>query len=555
MILVLALGFRLYGVGFGLPEIYHADEPIVVNHALAYGTGDLNPHFFIIPPLTSYILFFLYVAYYSFLNFFNVINGTEEFAASFLKDPTVFYIIGRVMVGSIPSLLSICFTYKLSSMFFSRKASLYACLIMSVAFLNVINAHYIYTDNLLVMFMLLAYVVMATLIEKPSRGWYILSAICIGVAIATKYNMTVLVGPFLLAHLYVKTGNIKTVIDLNLLLCAIVTVLTFIICNPYSILDGKFFLSTVLGMRSHGGGFTGWSYHIFYSVFEGIGSFVTILGIVGLFVALKGQPKRMVFFIAFPVLFYLHLVVKAQVHPRYALALIPFLSIGAGFLLFDYIFTQFKSRITHFFIFIAALLALIPTISKSIKGDILFASQDTRSCATEWIKENLPISAKIALDSTFFGPQLTQTVAQFKEKQTIINKQPELKQLKKRKLDLQIKAVKDEKTYEVYYLVTGNEDSGQFLKFWPVIDNNIDELKRNGIQYVVFNNMTMTKDMKRFHEEIDELFDPVAQFSPYKDERFRDPYDDIEVTCMPIKAKELTMRQRTGPCITIYRLK
>ena len=120
---------------------------------------------------------------------------------------------------------------------------------------------------------------------------------------------------------------------------------------------------------------------------------------------------------------------------------------------------------------------------------------------------------------------------------------------------MQIKAVKDGKTYEVYYLVTGNEDSGQFLKFWPVIDNNIDELKRNGIQYVVFNNMTMTKDMKRFHEEIDELFDPVAQFSPYKDERFRDPYDDIEVTCMPIKAKELTMRQRTGPCITIYRLK
>ena len=52
-ILALAFLLRLVGVQFGLPHLYHADEPIVVNHAVAYGAGDFNPHFFKIPPLVK----------------------------------------------------------------------------------------------------------------------------------------------------------------------------------------------------------------------------------------------------------------------------------------------------------------------------------------------------------------------------------------------------------------------------------------------------------------------------------------------------------------------
>ena len=64
MIILLGAVLRLWGISFGLPYQFHQDEPIIVNHALAYGTGDFNPHFFIIPPLTSYILFFFYGIYF-----------------------------------------------------------------------------------------------------------------------------------------------------------------------------------------------------------------------------------------------------------------------------------------------------------------------------------------------------------------------------------------------------------------------------------------------------------------------------------------------------------
>ena len=66
LVLILLLGFSLRFVAswFGLPHLYHADEPIVVNHALAYGAGDLNPHFFKIPPLVSYLLCGVYGIFY-----------------------------------------------------------------------------------------------------------------------------------------------------------------------------------------------------------------------------------------------------------------------------------------------------------------------------------------------------------------------------------------------------------------------------------------------------------------------------------------------------------
>ena len=79
--MTLAFALRLWSVNFGLPYIYHADEPIVVHHALAYGTGDFNPHFFRIPPLVSYLLFICYGIYFlmgSALGFFQSIQDFEQ---------------------------------------------------------------------------------------------------------------------------------------------------------------------------------------------------------------------------------------------------------------------------------------------------------------------------------------------------------------------------------------------------------------------------------------------------------------------------------------------
>src|SRR5262249_49500802 len=60
VILALALIIRLVGIQFGLPYVYFTDEALLVNHAVAFGTGDLNPHFFGYPSLYMYVLFVIY---------------------------------------------------------------------------------------------------------------------------------------------------------------------------------------------------------------------------------------------------------------------------------------------------------------------------------------------------------------------------------------------------------------------------------------------------------------------------------------------------------------
>ena len=45
LILAVALGLRLWGIGFGLPHRYHIDEPYSVIGALRTASGDFTPRY------------------------------------------------------------------------------------------------------------------------------------------------------------------------------------------------------------------------------------------------------------------------------------------------------------------------------------------------------------------------------------------------------------------------------------------------------------------------------------------------------------------------------
>jgi len=425
--------------------------------------------------------------------------------------------------------------------------------VAAIAFLNVVNAHYIYTDNLLVLFILLSYIAMANLIERGRLKDYILSGILIGIATAVKYNAALLVAPFFISHLLVNKGdNRNKLFDSKLFVFAGVVALTFIICNPYSVLDWKFFLGSVTGKIRHG--YLGWSHHITYSMFEGVGIMPTLLGIIGLGAVLGKKFKETLFLISFPAVFYIHLIFASQPFSRYVLVLIPFTAMYSGFLLFDYIYPRSERKILKLSVVAIAVLTILPTTVKSIKADMLFSGEDTRVIAADWIKANVPPGTKIAFDSVFFAPAVSQTLEQLESKREILTRQPELKGLKGRKLDLQIKAFKEDKTYRIYYLGEDTEVTGQFLSYWPAIESSSADLKKYEIEYVVFNNMTMSERIKDLHKEIAEKIKPEKVFSPYKDGNFRRSYDETAMTCIPAKDKELFSRTRTGPAIIIYKV-
>src|SRR5215813_7383833 len=65
-ILVIALALRVWALDFGLPYLYHPDEPNKIEIAQnILKTGDLNPHYFRKPTLLIYANALLYIPYYA----------------------------------------------------------------------------------------------------------------------------------------------------------------------------------------------------------------------------------------------------------------------------------------------------------------------------------------------------------------------------------------------------------------------------------------------------------------------------------------------------------
>lgn len=550
LIIVSGFAFRITGINFGLPYQFHQDEPIIVNHALAYGSGDLNPHFFAIPPLTSYILFILYGAYFIFGKLFFFFANPKIFAESFFIDPSVFYIIGRIFIGVIPGTLAVFFTYLLCRrMLLSIPTALYSCSIIAFSFINVTDSHFIYTDMLLLTSIILTVSQIIKTRNIPSLKNYIATAALIGFAIAIKYNAAILIIPALLMHFQLSLEKKGDLINKKLVLSFCAVIFTFIIANPFALLDFNSFIHLLLKQKG-AGEYIGWTHHIFYSLKEGLGSNFLIIGISGLIIFALKLKKIGLIFLSFPIVFYLHLVFLSQKFPRYIIPLTPFLAIGAGYLLYELVFPKIKARVFKFLFIIFSFCLLIPCIAKDLKIDSLFLSKDTRIEAKTWIEKNLDKNLKIALDHTFFRPAISQNSRQLKTKLESLDKHS----LEYKKLALAIAAKTQDQGNYIYFLSNDNPEIG-YLNSKPKLPFNLKKLKDEGISYVIINFSDQNKENEFFYQQLNQNAKLIASFSPYNDNSVKMSSDQIATTCVPVISKEVFSRSKLGPAMKIYELK
>lgn len=559
VILLTGLVLRLWGIGFGLPYLFHQDEPIVVNHAMAYGAGDLNPHFFAIPPLTSYLLFIVYAFLFLAGKLFGAWPDAGAFAVSFFTDPGPFYLAGRIFIGVIPGILCVSSTWFFARKFISEKGALFAAAIMSLSFLNVVNSHYIYTDMLLTLCVILAISRFFELYNDPSMLNYVLAGALCGLAAGIKYNGILLALPFVLAHFLgqaARGGRIsRQIFSAKLWTGVVVSPAVFLLTNPFMIIDFQGFYSSV---KTQSGAFwpTGWGHHFFYSIVEGISLPVALAAVSGLVLLALRKGKGLVL-VSFPVLYYIVIVHKSQHFARYVLPLIPFFAVGAGYLLFNIIYPRFKDRLWKGLIAGLSVILLMPTFIKSVKADMLFSSTDTRVSASAWIKNNLPEGSRIACDSTNFRPALRQPYSQLEIKKAFLGSQSGLGPLKAKKLSFQMRALRqlDVPDYPVYFLFEEPAEEGQFLNTIPALPFDKDALYEEGIDYVAVNEQLVFPAKTGFIEDIEDDAEIIMVFSPYYDGRYRATSDATATTCIPVKSDELFKRRSAGPALKLYRLK
>jgi hypothetical protein len=594
VLLVTALMLRLFGIQFGLPYLYHADEPIVVNHALAYGSGDLNPHFFRIPPLVSYVLFVLYGIFFLAGKVAGLFASIREFETSFYADPTAFYLIARIVLGAVTGTLTVWAFSHLIRRHFDRSLALMGAFFLTVCFIHVRDSHYVYADIPLVLVIVLTFGALFNLADQSgSLKRHLGVGALIGLATAVKYNGCFLVVPYLflcfvfsgsLLGLWVRSLSFprrrESILDPRLrhsgmtgeqspketqwaqaiirclspstylMAAAVAAFVVYAALNPYSLLDFRFFLQE---MRSEAGAHsgTGWLHHFRYSLAGGVGWPLLAASCLGLVKSFVVRDAKRLALAVFLISYYFVIVLGGQYPERYVLPLVPAVLFFAA----DFLLWYCRRFVPWRWLRVAVMFAAaMPTMISTLLVINLADRPDTRTQARAWIEQNIPNNSRIALDTDLFMPKLGFSREQLLEKRGQAGEGGAFSGGRSRKLDyLLSQSGSDWHGYNLFFLTTDPKVERPFFSR-PELAYDWDALKQKGIEYIVVAKTEPDSWQAPFFRELPHITKLVEAFNPYRKGKFEFSLDPYAVTGLPFLPEDLASRQSPGPPVEIYRI-
>lgn len=551
-ILLLALGLRLTSIQFGLPHLYHADEPIVVNHALVYGSGDLNPHFFKIPPLISYLLFAVYGIFFLAGNLTGAFADVQAFEQLFYQDPSIFYLIARIFFGAFAGTLTIALYYRLIKRYFSAAHALCGSFFFSVYFLHVRDSHYIYADIPLLLLFPLIFSVLWSFLDKPDLRKVLGAGFLIGAAAAVKYNGFFAWIPALAIFYAVRK---KLTLVLTIPICLGAAAAAFFIFNPYALFDAGTFIRELRQQGQSMSG-AGWIHHLRYSLPEAAGIPMLLAAAAGV---IFGQdvfrnPKKLSLFI-FLIGYYAVLAMKGQHYDRYVLPLtLQVVFFAAEFILA--VSSRMPALKNKRGILLLTLAVALPSLQKDFLWLSIMRAPDVRTQAKSWVEENIPSGSRIALDWEFYQPRLLLTRDQLLSKLHAVER-ADLSAAKKRRLEHRIKQVSAEvPQFELYNLKTDPGAAESFLLNPPELPYQVEALKARGVRYVILAAYSRHPGTlrERFYNEVKTQGKLLREFSPYHDASRRFSPDQQPLTGGPFLLRDLKARKSNGYLLQVYQI-
>lgn len=407
-IILLALILRVYGLHFGLPYMYKADEKATLHPAAnMVATGDPNPHFFTYPSLYIYLQAIIRLLVKLFTTPWRDGLSPEQ-------RHTIFVLAGRLLTAAL-GISTVFLTYLAGERLFNTRTGLVAASLLAVTFLHAQYSHYVTPDVPSAFFTMGCALFAARALHTDKRIDYLLAAMAAGLASGTKYNAGLVLILALLAYLLNRTRP-REFFTLNLALIILVALLTFLVVTPYSLLDARTFLADMRGIMDHyttgHPGFEGtdnWRYYIAYLFNEGLGIPLALTSALGFFYVISKHTKNDLFLLPFPLTYYLMLSAVPVRFVRNLMPILPFLALFGGRGL-DSLFTWMEGKRPLRGGAIAALLTLLLVIhptAKIVRYDHLLTQKDTRTSALEWVEEHIEPQSKIALE--IHGPPLDHT--------------------------------------------------------------------------------------------------------------------------------------------------
>lgn len=445
LILIFAFALRVYGLNWDQGYHLHPDERAIViaSLPLQFPTtisqflsvqSSLNPHFFAYGSLPMYLLkgiATLLTHFYALSSSYDHINLIGRFLSALFDTGTVFliFILGKKL--------------------FSKTIGLAASLFYAISVFPIQAAHFYAVDTILTFFILFTLYLLILFYEKPSKKRALIAGFLIGVSLATKTSALVLivsVGTVLLSEfilIFIKNPHkpkvwfphipklIKTLFA-NGLIILIVSVLSFLIFEPYALLDSKeFWRQTLQQSQMTHNAFT------FPYTLQYVGKIPYWHELKNIF--LWGQGPILAIFSFLGIFYVLYLIIKKQKEEKWAqelILIIFFLSYFAVVGKFAVGWMRYMLPLYPLLCLFGAVFAykLLMVLKKKFRywklvvciciGSIIvwplsfmhiYTQPNTRVLASEWINQNIPVDATLAIEHwddslPLFGQQNYQMV-------------------------------------------------------------------------------------------------------------------------------------------------
>jgi len=410
LILCLALGLRLWGLAYDLPNIFHADEPWPLN--IAYGmltTGDMNPHFFDWGSLVIYINFII-----------QVVAKWLTGGASSAVTPVIFRGMG-IAFTEVPGLVlasrlvSVVFGVATVGLVMAAGKKLrgdvrtgqLAGLLMALVFSGVTLSKVITADVYATFFVTLVLLSSLAILKSGKTSAYIWAGIGLGLAVASKYNTALVVLPILIAH-FLRQG-LRGFKDYRLYLCAGVAALAFILGMPYAVLSFKEFYSgfTSTGLHYTSGhvGMEGNTLSFYLRYMWETGGILYLLAVLEILRGLITRNKALITVAVFPVVYFIFISSFFVRNDRTFLPVTPFAFVLAASFIF-YLWQKAaemnsqRLQVAGKVVVSAVLLVslILPSLYTARTSD-MWATATSKETARVWIDENLPKGSRIAYES------------------------------------------------------------------------------------------------------------------------------------------------------------
>lgn len=409
-ILCCGAALRVWGIRYGLPDVYNPDESSILLRALSLGSGTLNPHNFVYPSLYLYVLAMATGGWFLAEYVMGLTPSLHAFQAAFLVDPSSVYVVARLL-SAAAGVATIVATYAAARRVGDRTLARIAAVLLAVSYISVRDAHFVKHDVPVTLFVMLVVLAAWRVWQRGSTWDYALAGGAVGVAFAFHYYAMFTAVPLLAAHWLQVRGIRRFVLDRRIWLAGVAAIVLFACLSPYVLIDFSVAWRDIVANRqivvgrgiSAYGPFGAGIEHARLLATQGAGFALIAAALAGIVVLAVEAPGTAIWLWSFPVAFFLF-ISNAWPFGRLENPLYPFIAI-AGAVAIQRVTRRLRSSAIAAVLLTAACVA--QPLVFSVQLDWLLTRPDTRTLARHWIEANVAPGTAVAVQP--YSVQLTMT--------------------------------------------------------------------------------------------------------------------------------------------------